>query len=131
MEVEEKIDERPGEAGAETLEDGEPRSGQLGRGLEIQDVQLFADFPVRPRRKGKLRDLPPFPDLDVVTVVVALGHGIVAQVGNGHDNVVQARLHLGQFIVQLPDPGRNLAHFGDERRGLVMGAGLFQLGNLL
>jgi hypothetical protein len=53
VQVEHEVDQRSLESGAGAEVDGESSPGQLGRSVEIEDAELRADFPMRPRCEGQ------------------------------------------------------------------------------
>ena len=76
--------------------------GVLTRGQvdPLDDAELGAEVPVRPRLEVERPGLPPAPDLDVFFRAVAERHALMRQVGNGGEHLAQDRilvLHRGRI----------------------------------
>ncbi len=129
VQIEKEVDQGSRQARAEPLEQGEAGPGEPGRGLEVENTESFPDLPVGQGREGKFRDRAPAPDFHVVPLVVPLGHVVVAEIGDGQDDLLQLFLDPGQGRVQLFDPLGHGAHLGDERFGAGRLAGLLEGGD--
>ncbi len=119
VEVEHEGDERAGERGALTDERLEARPGDLGPSLEVDDSQILADLPVRPRRKREGPCVAPSPHLDVLGGVGANGDARVRDVGDLQQQGLQLAVDPANFGLQHGDPLGERPRLGDELSPLL------------
>ena len=101
--VDKERDERPLEHGAQAAEQHKARAGELGGPLHVEDAQSRAQVPVRLGLKVPLARCAPATGLGVLGIILAQGHGVVYQVGTGHQQPME-------LLCQLALPGVELGY---------------------
>ena len=131
MRVEEEVDEGALQTGAGATENGEAAAGELVAALEVEDVEVGAQVPVRLKVEIELARGAPTTALDVLVLVLAKRGGLARNVGQVSHKVVQLLLKsasaLGQTVNLLVDGAHGLL----GGLGLVLLALLHQGANLL
>jgi len=89
MHVDEELPDGALHAGEPALEHREARAGELCGGLEVHLAQVFAQFEVLLWRKRIIALRPEVMVLDVVVLVLAVGHFGCRQIRNRGERVVQ------------------------------------------
>ena len=85
VDVEHEVDQRTLQARAHAPVHGEPSAGDLGGALQVQNLQLPPQVPMRLGLEIELARLAPAPDFDVIVGASAYRHRFVRNVGNtGH-----------------------------------------------
>jgi hypothetical protein len=120
VQVQKKIDQRPLQPRARSPQQREPRAGDLGRPLEIQDAQGLADGHVVARLEVELPRLAPSLLLDVAGLVRRRRHARVRDIGNVEHLVGEPRFHVPDLLVQRRDPVRQFLHLGLPGLGLSL-----------
>ncbi len=129
MEIQEKIDQRPLKPGGKPFEQGESRPGQFGGGFKVENAEGLTHFPVWFGGKIKLSRLAPFSYFDIITVIRSLRHVVIAEVGDGKNNLVELPADIGELCVKVFDPRRHITHFQNQRLGLLVFACLLERGD--
>ncbi len=97
--VQKEIDERPLQSRADAPVNRKPRAGDLGGALQIQDLQLRAQIPMRLGFEIELARLAPAAHFDVVVRALAHRHGLVRDVGDAGHQIAKGFVGgLGLFI---------------------------------
>src|SRR5262249_52094323 len=97
MNVEHEVDQGAFEQRADAPVNGKARTGDFGGTLQVQNAELGAKVPVRLGFEIELTRLAPAPDLDVVLLAFADGHGFVGNVGYPRQHLLERcieSLHL-------------------------------------
>ena len=129
--IEEEVDEGALKTGAGATENGEAAAGELVAALEVKDVEVGAQIPMRLKVEVELARGAPTTALDVLVLVLAVRRGLARNVGQVSHEVVLLLLEggaaLGQTVNLLVDGAHGL--FGGL--GLVLLALLHQGADLL
>ena len=129
--IEEEVDEGALQAGASATENGKTAAGELVAALEVEDVQIGAQIPVRLKVEVELARGAPAATLDVLVLVLAVRRGLARNVGQVSHEVVLLLLEssaaLGQAVNLLVDGAHGLL----GGLGLVLLALLHQGADLL
>ena len=129
--VQEEVDKGALQAGAGATENGEAAAGELVAALEVEDVEVGAQVPVRLKVEVELARGAPAATLDVLVLVLTVRGGIARNVGQVSHEVVLLLLEggaaLGQTVNLLVDGAHGLL----GGLGLVLLALLHQSANLL
>ena len=131
MHVDEEVDERALHAGAHAAEQVEAGAGKLDAAVEVDHAELGAEVPVSLGLEVELARGAPAAHLGVVGVVLAVGHGLVGDVGDGGDEVEELLLNGGALLAQLGDALLVCGDLGLGGLGLVLLAVLHKKANLL
>jgi hypothetical protein len=98
----------------------EAAAGDLGRGGEIEQFQVFADIDVIQRRVGELARRADAAHFDVVLSSLPTGTDVVRQVGDVHHERGQIILDAGQAIfLALLQFFAQAANFVHQRAGVL------------
>ena len=89
MQIEHELPERALEPREPALQHDEARAGQFRGGLEIHLAERFAELEMLLRRERVIALRPEMVMLDVVVLVLAVGHLVERQVGNLRERLVQ------------------------------------------
>ena len=103
VQIEHPGDQRPLQPRAGALQHVEARAAELDAALEVDDVQLRAEIPVRLRLEVERPRLPFFPDDHVLGVARPDRHAGVRQIRDAQHGVLQVRFHLRQLFIQRLD----------------------------
>ena len=79
--IEEEVDKGAFQAGASATENGKTAAGELVAALEVEDVQIGAQIPVRLKVEVELARGAPAATLDVLVLVLAVRRGLARNVG--------------------------------------------------
>ena len=121
--IDEEVDERALQTGAQTAQHGEAAARKLVAALEIQDVQIGAQIPMRFGLEALRLEIArgaPAADLGVLGLVLADGRLVVGEVGRMGDQVVELALDLVAAGVELGDLVVDGAHALLGGLGLVL-----------
>ena len=129
--VEEEVDEGTLQAGAGATENGKAATGELVATLELEDVQIGAQIPVRLKVEVELARGAPAATLDVLVLVLTVRGGLARNVGQVSHEVVLLLLKSGTALGQTVDLLVDGAHGLLGGLGLVLLALLHQGANLL
>lgn len=121
MRVQEEVDEGTLQAGAGATEDGEAATGELVAALEIEDIEVGAQIPVRLEVEVELARGAPTTTLDVLILVLTVRGGLARNVGQVSHEVVLLLLEGGTAL------GQNVNLLVDGTHGLLGGLGLVLL----
>ena len=131
MRIEEEVDEGTLQAGTGATENGETAAGELVAALEVKNVEVGAQIPVRLKVEVELARGAPAATLDVLVLVLAVRRGLARNVGQVSHEVVLLLLEgsttLGQTVNLLVDGAHGLL----GSLGLVLLALLHQGADLL
>ena len=111
--VEHEADEGSFEAGTCAHVDGEARTAELGGALEVEDAELFAEFPVRFGSEIEVRLFAPGLDGDVVFFGLAGGDFVARQVGDAGEGEAHLLVECGRGLVEFVElvfQGAGLVH---------------------
>ena len=129
--IEEEVDEGTLQAGTGATENGETAAGELVAALEVKNVEVGAQIPVRLKVEVELARGAPAATLDVLVLVLAVRRGLARNVGQVSHEVVLLLLEgsttLGQTVNLLVDGAHGLL----GGLGLVLLALLHQGADLL
>ena len=114
MYIEEKIREGAFETCSPAFVNGKARASNFRGDNEVKDAGTLADFPMRLRRKIKLRRRTPTADFFVISGACAHGHGRMWNIGDGEEKFALRGVEFGDALVGLLDALGNLLHFGNE-----------------
>ena len=131
MRVQEEVDEGALQAGAGATENGEAAAGELVAALEVENVQIGAQVPVRLKVEVELARGAPTATLDVLVLVLAKRGGLARDVGQVGHKVVLLLLEGGAALGQAIDLLVDGAHGLLGSLGLVLLALLHQGADLL
>ena len=106
VDVQKKVDERPLQTRAHAPINGEPRAGDLGGALQIQDLELRAQIPMRFGREIELAGLAPAANFDVVVSAFADGHGLVRDVGDAGHQIAEGIVDGLGFLIERRNRAR-------------------------
>ena len=112
VEIEEVVDERAFEPSPLSFIDDEAAAGNFGRGVQIEQTEFLAEFPMGLRLKCEFRR---FADDALDAVVLrrsADGNGIVIDVGDAQEGVGQFGIDLGESLIELSDLVSDSFHLG-------------------
>ena len=99
--VEEVVDQRALQAGTLALVDGESGARELDAQVEVDDVVLAGQLPVRQRVFGQLRVVLDELHDEVVGRGLAFGHDVGREVGQRDECRLQLLLHVLRFGLQV------------------------------
>ncbi len=119
--IEEEVDEGALKTGAGATENGEAAAGELVAALEVEDVQIGAQIPVRLKVEVELARGAPAATLDVLVLVLTVRGGIARNVGQVSHEVVLLLLESGAAL------GQTVNLLVDGAHGLLGGLGLVLL----
>ena len=131
MRVKEEVDEGALQAGTGATENGEAAAGELVAALEVENVQIGTQIPVRLKVEVELARGAPATTLDVLVFVLAKRGGLARDVGQMSHEVVLLLLEGGAALGQTVDLLVNGAHGLLGGLGLVLLALLHQGADLL
>ncbi len=115
MHVEHEADEGTFEAGARTHVDGEARTAEFGGAFEVEDAELFAEFPVRFWGEVEVRLFAPGFDREIVFLGFAGGDFIAGEIGNAREGKAHLFVESGRGFVQFVEllfEGAGFVHHG-------------------
>ena len=110
VEVQHPGDEGPLQPRAQPFEHVEAAARQLYAALEIDDVQALTHVPVGLRLEVEARGCALCAQHQVAAFVLALRHGVIRQVGEHQQQVVQASLFVCGLRFQRANLVAHLAH---------------------
>ena len=119
--VKEEVDEGTLKTGAGATENGKAATGELVAALEIEDVEVGAQVPVRLKVEVELARGAPTTALDVLVLVLAVRRGLARDVGKVSHKVVLLLLESGAAL------GQTVNLLVDGAHGLLGGLGLVLL----
>ena len=119
VQIEHVVDEGPLQLGAPAPVEGEARPRDLRPAGEVEDFQILADVPVGLGFEVEDGLFAPVTDDGVFLGARAVLDGVVLDVGDDHDEVLDLRIHLGELRVEGLDPVRNRRHLCHEFRGVL------------
>ena len=119
--VQEEVDKGALQAGAGATENGEAAAGELVAALEVEDVQIGAQIPVRLKVEVELARGAPTTALNVLVLVLAVRRGLARNVGQVSHEVVLLLLEGGTAL------GQTVNLLVDGAHGLLGGLGLVLL----
>ena len=119
--VKEEVDEGALKTGAGATENGKAATGELVAALEIEDVEVGAQVPVRLKVEVELARGAPTTALDVLVLVLAVRRGLARDVGKVSHKVVLLLLESGAAL------GQTVNLLVDGAHGLLGGLGLVLL----
>ena len=129
--IEEEVDEGALQTGAGATENGEAATGELVAALEVEDVEVGAQIPVRFKVEVEHARGAPTTALDVLVLVLAVRGGLAGNVGQVSHKVVLLLLESGAALGQTVDLLVDGAHGLLGGLGLVLLALLHQGADLL
>ena len=110
--VQEEVDEGALKTGAGATENGKTAAGELVAALEVEDVQIGAQIPVRLKVEVELARGAPTTALNVLVLVLAVRRGLARDVGQVSHEVILLLLEsasaLGQTVNLLVDGAHGL-----------------------
>src|SRR5271155_3404649 len=95
MHIEHEVGERPFQPRAFPPVDCKTSSRNLRCAFQVENAELFPDFPMRSRLKIKAAELAPFPDLDVVLLGLAYRYIDQRKIRDTGKNLRQGLVRLG------------------------------------
>ena len=119
--VQEEVDKGALQAGAGATENGEAAAGELVATLEVEDIEVGAQIPVRLKVKVELARGAPAATLDVLVLVLTVRGGLARNVGQVRHEVVLLLLKSGTAL------GQTVNLLVDGAHGLLGGLGLVLL----
>ena len=102
MHIEHELPERAFEPRQALLQHDKARAGQLRRGLEIHLAERFAEIEMLLRRERIIALRPETMMLDIVVLVLAVGHFVERQIGNFGQRFFE--LLGGRLLLPPPSP---------------------------
>jgi len=106
-----EVDERALHTSAHPAEKVEAGTGKLDATVEVDHSRGRAQVPMGEGCEVKLARNAPAPYLRIIGVILAKGHGLVGDVGNGGHEIEELLLHGATLLVKFGDAalvGRNL-----------------------
>jgi hypothetical protein len=129
MQVQHKIDEGALQQGAVAQVQGKPRPGDFRGTLEIEDVQVLADVPVRFHREVEHRRRSHALHFGIVVLVASHRDAVMGKVGNAHQQGLDGGFAVVQCFFQGFDARGHLPHL--RHHVIRVLPGLFQLRDLV
>ncbi len=119
--VQHEVDQRAFQPGADAPIDGKPRAGDFGGALQIQNLQLGPEIPMRLGLKIELARLAPAADFDVVVRALAHRHGFVRNIRNAGHQIAESFIDGLGFFIQGSNAIADLADLLLDRGGVLPG----------
>ena len=123
VQIEHPGDQRALQAGPLALEDVEARAGDLDAAIEVDNVEIDTDLPMRPRREPEAARLAFAAQYRVGAVVGADRDGRIREVGHLEHEALELRLGASEVLFESADAVADGAHVGHQllaRRGVLL-----------